>query len=110
MKQKLILVGIILFALFLYSCGEKLTLEEQIIKDISNIEVIKECNNIPEGVEITNVTFGNLNPTSGTNMYVVFVEYDYTQTEKIIHVKNSYVYFKRGESYNFSKVVGGCDN
>jgi len=43
-------------------------------------------------------------------MYVVFVEYDYTQTEEIIHVKNSYVYFKRGESYNFSKVVGGCDN
>lgn len=109
MKQKLIFTGIILFAMLSFSCGEKLTFEEQIKKDISNIKSIKECNSVPEGAVITNVTFGNLNPTPGTSMYVVFVEYDYTITEKTTHIKNSYIYFKRGESYEFSKVVGGCD-
>ena len=110
MKKTAILIGIILFTLLSYSCSEKLTIEQQIVKDISDIQRIKDCNNVPDGVEISNVTFGNLNPTPGTSMYVVFVEYDYTLDSKITHVKNSYVYFKRGESYDFSKVVGGCDD
>ncbi|SNR15330.1 hypothetical protein [Tenacibaculum jejuense] len=93
----------------LCSCGEKLTLEQQIVKDISSIKRIKDCNNVPKEAKISNVTFGNLNPTPGTNMYVIAVEYDYTVLEKTTHVKNSYVYFKHGESYDFSKVVGGCD-
>lgn len=110
MKQKFIVIGIIFFTMLVYSCGEKLALDQQVIKDISDIKKIKKCNNVPEDAEVTNVTFGNLNPTPGTNMYIVFVEYDYTLSGKITHVENSYVYFKRGESYDFSDVVGGCDN
>ncbi len=110
MKQKLLLIGIILFTILSYSCGKKLSFEEQLINDISKIDRIRACNNVPEGAKITNVTFDDLRPTPGTNMYVVWVEYDYTISGDTTHIKNSYVYFKHGESYDFSKVVGGCDD
>lgn len=110
MKHNKTFTAFIFFIMLLQSCGETLTFEEQIVSDISNVKEIRACNNLPEDATITNVSFGNLNPTPGTNMYVVFVEYDYTITEQTIHVKNSYVYFKHGESYDFSKVVGGCND
>ncbi|MBU2997097.1 hypothetical protein KO500_11670 [Cellulophaga baltica] len=110
MKKKLTIVVVIFLSILSYSCGEKLTLEQQIIKDISKIKIIKDCNNVPEEAEIANVTFGNLNPVPGTTMYVIAVEYDYILFKETTHVENSYVYFKRGESYDFSKVVGGCND
>lgn len=112
MKQSLIIIGAILFTMLSYSCGEKLTLNEQIIKDISTIKAIRDCHNIPKEAEFINVTVDSTKSNlvyGSDNMYVVSVAYDYVLDEETTHIENSFVYFKHGESYDFSKAVGGCD-
>ena len=97
MKKTVFTLMIGLALVFLSSCGNKMTFEEQIEKDVFKKISAGYCesDSIPKNSEIKNFQLGEITPIGETGMIDVSLEFDVVNsdaTEK--HIKKAMLYLE----------------
>ncbi|HZV68607.1 MAG TPA: hypothetical protein VFG10_03655 [Saprospiraceae bacterium] len=105
--KKLLLLSIC--GMFIISCGQKMTFEDQIMNDIKTKIPSGICKEFPKGTILSNIKIGEIVDIGLNGMTDVSYEFDYEINNEKKHKVSALLYIKTGNTYALGSMGPECD-